>query len=81
MKNWITIVEDGETKITGHFPVARVKTVVETKDLFVIHLGKGSIHVNGSGVQRLVQKLLTTGLPILKKGTAGITSVKYNRGS
>ena len=81
MKNWITIIEDEDTTVAGHFPVARVKTVVEAKDLFIIHLEKGSIHVKGADVQRLVQKVLTTGKPILKKATAGIESVKYNRGS
>ena len=59
MKNWITIVEDDDTTITAHFPVARVKSVVEAKNLFAIHLDKGSIQVKGSGVEKLVKTLLS----------------------
>ena len=81
MKNWITIVEDDDTTITAHFPIARVKLVVEAKNLFAIHLDKGSIHVKGSGVEKLVKTLLSNGQPLLKNGNAGIESLKYNRKS
>jgi len=81
MKNWITIVEDGDSIITGHFPMMRVTMVVEAKDNIKIHLDKGSIDIKGVGVEKLVTKLLSGGQPVLKSGVAGIKSVKFNRES
>ena len=79
MKNWITIVEDGDTVVTAHFPLARVGMVVQAKDSLVIHLDKGSISVKGAGVGKLVTKLLSEGQPILKSGVGAIESVKLRR--
>jgi hypothetical protein len=53
--------------------------VSEAKDVFAIHLAKGSIHVKGVGAEKLVTKLLLEGEPVLKSGVAGIESVKFNR--
>jgi hypothetical protein len=79
MKNWITIVEDGDSIVTAHFPITRVSLVIEAKDKIKIHLEKGSINIDGVGVEKLVPKLLTGDLPVLKSGVAGIKSVKFDR--
>jgi hypothetical protein len=79
VKNWITIVEDGDMDVTAHFPTTRVGMVVEVKDSLTIHLDKGSISVKGVGVERLVTTLLSEGQPVLKSGVAGIKSVKFSR--
>lgn len=81
MKNWITIVEDGDSIITAHFPMTRVRMVVKAKGRIKIHLDKGSIDVKGVGVEKLVTKLLSGGQPVLKSGVASIKSVKFNRKS
>jgi len=81
MKHWITIVEDGDTVITAHFPMTRVRRVLEAKDLLSILLDEGSIKVKGAGVEKLLTKLLSGGEPVLKSGVAGIKSVKLERKS
>jgi hypothetical protein len=79
MKNWITIIEDGDSIITAHFPINRVNLVLEAQDRITIDLEKGSIKIEGVGVEKLVPKLLAGDLPVLKSGVAGIKSVKFDR--
>jgi hypothetical protein len=79
MKNWITIIEDGDSIITAHFPINRVRLVIEAKDKIKIHFEKGSIGINGAGVGKLVPKLLAGDLPVLKSGVTGIKSVTFDR--
>jgi hypothetical protein len=79
MKNWITIIEDGDSIITAHFPINRVSLVLEAQDRITIDLEKGSIKIEGVGVEKLVPKLLAGDLPVLKSGVAGIKSVKFDR--
>ena len=79
MKNWITIVEDGDSIVTAHFPISRVSLVIEAEDNLKIHLDKGSISVKGVGVEKLVKKLLSGSPPVLKSGIAGIKSVTFDR--
>ena len=79
MKNWITIVEDGDSIITAHFQIARVSLIVAAENKIKIHFEKSSIDISGVGVEKLVPKLLKGNLPVLKSGVAGIKSVKYDR--
>ena len=81
MKNWISIVEDGDSIVTAHFPMTRVRMVVESEDCFIIHLDKGLIRVKGAGVEKLLEKVLSEGQPVLKKATASIESVEFDRRS
>jgi len=79
MKDWITIIEDGDSIITAHFPITRVSLVLEAQDKIIIHLEKGSIKIEGDGVEKLVPKLFKGDVPVLKSGVSGIKSVKLDR--
>ena len=79
MTNWISIVEDGDSIVTAHFPVTQVCLVIEALDNIKIHLRKGSVNIKGVGVEKLVPKLLTGDMPVLKSGVAGIKSVIFDR--
>ena len=72
-------MEDDDSIVTAHFPIMRVRLVIEARDKIKIRLDKGSINIKGVGVEKLVPKLLAGDTPVLKSGVAGIKSVKYDR--
>src|SRR5438105_2731879 len=80
MKNWIRYIADDadqEDPFTTHVPLTQVETILTSDDSIAFRLiDGGMLHVEGNGVENLINDLLEKGEPLLVKGQSGITSVR-----